>query len=232
MCLLVIVAACGREVAKPSISYVAIGDSLAAGQTPYAEIGDGYADMIAEKLDGKGQLDRFTKDLAVPGFTADDVLQQLESEEAHAMMEPANLITISAGANDLLRLVQVEPADGTVWFNEEQVQGELDSVQKNMVAILAELEKQAPDADVYVMGYYFPFPHLQENQKRELEEQLDRLNEMLKNTAEQEGAFFVPIEEAFGEDATDKLPSATDIHPNSEGYKAMADAFFDSYPVQ
>ncbi|WKA55677.1 SGNH/GDSL hydrolase family protein [Planococcus shixiaomingii] len=225
-------AGCGQEEPNLTVDYVALGDSLAAGQTPYAEIGPGYADMIAEELDEKEQLAAFTKELAVSGFTTDDVLEGLESEEASEIVESADIITISAGANDLLRLVQVNDTNGHVSFDENQVNEELDDVRKNMEAILTALKSEAPGAQVYVMGYYFPFPHLQDGQKEELAEQLDRLNEILKSVAEQQGAFFVPVDEAFGEGAIEKLPNADDIHPNREGYEAMAEAFFDTYKNQ
>lgn len=91
-------------------SYVAIGDSLAAGQTPYKEIDVGYSDLIAMKLSSIGQLSFYTKELAFPGFTTADVLERIRTEEAQNLLANATLITVSAGgANDLLRLVQVNP---------------------------------------------------------------------------------------------------------------------------
>jgi len=230
--LLLSAAGCGQEQTKLSIEYVALGDSLAAGQTPYSEIGSSYADIIAEKLDSAEQLAAYTKELAVPGYTTDNVVEQLESEEATDLVKSANLITISAGANDLLRLVQLNTSTGTLEFNEERVDEELEDVQENMESILSVLKSQAPDAQIYVMGYYFPFPQLEDDQKAELAQQLDRLNETLKTTAEEQAAVFVPVDDAFGEDAIDKLPNAEDIHPNREGYEAMAEAFFDLYENQ
>jgi lysophospholipase L1-like esterase len=230
--LLYSAAACGQEEADTTISYVALGDSLAAGQTPYSDIDAGYADMIAEELKNSRHLASYTKDLAVPGFTTDDVLEGMASEDAEEVLASADLVTISAGANDLLRLVRLNPSNGSVSFGAEQVDAELDNIQSTMESILDKLKDQAPDAEVYVMGYYFPFPHLREEQKAELAERLGQLNDILKSTAEQEGAAFVPVDESFGEDAVDKLPNSADIHPNSEGYEAMADAFFDNYKAQ
>ncbi|WP_186725643.1 GDSL-type esterase/lipase family protein [Planomicrobium sp. CPCC 101110] len=222
-------AACGQQEIDSTVDYVALGDSLAAGQTPYSEIDAGYADLIAEELESQEQLEKYTKELAVPGYTTDDILKQLETENAKETVQTADLITISAGANDLLRLVRVDPASGELGFDRSQAEEKLDDVRINMETMLAELRKQAPVADIYVLGYYFPFPHLQDNQKAELEDQLDRLNEILEGVAEQQEAKFVPVDEEFGENAIDKLPNAADIHPNREGYEAMADAFWDRY---
>lgn len=225
-------AACGQEEADLSVDYVALGDSLAAGQNPYTEIGTGYTDMIAEELENEQQLSGYTKELAVPGYTTDEVLNSLKSPDAKEIVEAADLITISAGANDLLRLVQLDPATGQVSFNESRVEEQMEQVGDNISNLLSELNEQAPDAEVYVMGYYFPFPQLENTQKEALAEQLNRLNETLERAAGQQDAVFVPVDDAFGEAATDKLPNAADIHPNEEGYKAMAAAFFDTYPLE
>ena len=94
--------------------YVALGDSLAAGQTPYREIDQGYTDLVAGELARSGQLALFSKDLAFPGFTAEQVLNSIETEEAQNLVSQASLITVSAGANDLLRIVNANPEQGTL----------------------------------------------------------------------------------------------------------------------
>lgn len=222
-------AACAQEDRIISIDYVALGDSLAAGQTPYSEIDSGYTDMIAQKLESEKLLNGYTKALAVPGYTTEDVLKQLNSEKAKEAMQTADLVTISAGANDLLQLVRLNPASGEIEFDQVQVDKELEDVRINLETMLIEVKKQAPAASIYLMGYYFPFPHIEDSRKSEIAGQLDKLNETLKNVAEQQEANFVPVADAFEDDATEKLPNATDIHPNQEGYEAMAEAFWAEY---
>ncbi len=113
-------------------NYVAIGDSLAAGQTPYQEIDTGYSDLIAMRLGLIGQIGHYTKELAFPGFTTIDVLQRVKSTEASELLANATLITISAGANDLLRLVQVNPSAGTLTFSQLQTDYALNVARINM----------------------------------------------------------------------------------------------------
>lgn len=210
-------------------AYVAIGDSLAAGQNPNSEIDAGYADMIAQELARKQPVAFFSKDLAFPGFTTEDVLERVKSEEAKKLLASANIITLSAGANDLLRLVQADPREGSLAFSQIQADFALNSARQNLDEILNELNKLAPKADIYVMGYYFAYPHARESQKEGTAKQLDLLNVILKQSAEKAGAIFVPVDGAFGDDAADKVPNAGDVHPNFKGYQAMANAFLDKY---
>ncbi|GKW47562.1 SGNH/GDSL hydrolase family protein [Planococcus sp. NCCP-2050] len=209
--------------------YVALGDSLAAGQTPNSQIDAGYADMIAGELARHQPVALFTKDLAFPGFTTEDVLERIKSPEAKEVLASANIITLSAGANDLLRLVQVDPAEGSLTFQQIQADFALNQARQNMEAILAELKTRAPKADVYVMGYYFAYPHVRDSQKEGTGKQLDRLNAILKQSAAKAGAQFISVDAAFGASPTDKVPNPADVHPNFIGYQAMANAFLDRY---
>lgn len=217
--------------AEPQIpaAYVAIGDSLAAGQTPDRSIDSGYADLIAQELGRNQPFAFYSKDLAFPGFTASDVLESIESDEAKELLGSANIITVSAGANDLLRLVQANAAEGALSFEEIQADYALNAARENMGKILSELVELAPSADVYVMGYYFAYPHARDSQKQGTAGQLEQLNDILKQEAEQAGATFVDVAGRFGEDAVELVPNSGDVHPNIDGYQEMANAFFEHY---
>ena len=205
--------------------YVALGDSLAAGQTPYAEIDAGYADLIAMQLMRSGQLASFTKQLAFPGYTVEDVLERVQTEEARNVLKDATLITISAGANDLLSLVSHNPQTGSISYSQLPVNFALNNARKDYVELLKQVKELAPHADVYVMGYYFPYTSVHNTQAQGVQGQLAVLNEILKRTAEQYGAEFVPV--AFGDEAARYLPNPADVHPNMEGYMVMANAFLE-----
>ena len=211
------------------ISYVALGDSLAAGQTPIREIDTGYSDLIAQEIGRNQPLAFFSKDLAFPGFTTVEVLERVQSKEAKPLLQNANIITISAGANDLLRLIKADSKSGSLSFQQIPADYSLNAVRKNMVQILSELEKIAPNAQVYVMGYYFAYPHARDSQKVGTARQLDRLNEILAKVAKEAGVQFVSVDAAFGDNATEKIPNPADVHPNAEGYRAMANSFFNVY---
>ena len=211
------------------VSYVALGDSLAAGQTPTREIDTGYSDLIAQEIGRNQPLAFFSKELAFPGFTTTDVLERVQSKEAKPLLQNANVITISAGANDLLRLIQSDAKSGSLTFQQIPVDYSLNNVRKNMINILSDIKKIAPKAQVYVMGYYFAYPHARDSQKAGIAQQLNRLNEILAKVAEEADVQFVSVDAAFGENATGKVPNPADVHPNVEGYRDMANSFFNVY---
>lgn len=205
--------------------YVALGDSLAAGQTPNRMIDAGYTDFIALRLASRGELAHFSKELAFSGFTTEQVLERVQEPFAQPLLQQATLITISAGANDLLRLVNVNAQTGDVTFDQLTADFALNNVRQNIAKTIDELRVRAPKADVFVIGYYFPYPHVHDAQKEGLAVQLQTLNTILQQQAEAHGVTFIDVASRYGMDATNYLPNATDVHPNFEGYMAMANAF-------
>ena len=215
--------------AKSSEVYIAVGDSLAAGQTPNRAIDAGYADLIAGELKRSRQLAFYSKELAFPGFTTADVLSTVQTEEAKALLKNATLVTISAGANDLLRLVQANPSNGSLSYQQIPADFALNNVRKNITEIIKEVKEAAPKAKVYVMGYYFAYPHVHESQKQGVQKELNTLHTILKEQAEENGAIFVSVEEAFAPQAKELIPNPADVHPSMEGYRLMANAFLAPY---
>ncbi|MET0785737.1 MAG: SGNH/GDSL hydrolase family protein [Paenisporosarcina sp.] len=211
------------------VSYIALGDSLAAGQTPNREIDTGYSDLIAQEIARNQPLAFYSKALAFPGFTTADVLERVQSEEAKPLLKNANLITISAGANDLLRMIKVDGASGSIAFQQIPADFSLNKARENMQKLLAELKNRAPNAQIYVMGYYFAYPHVRDSQKEGTAKQLDKLNEILARVSKEAGVQFVSVDAAFSDTAKDKIPNPIDVHPNVEGYRAMANQFLKMY---
>lgn len=212
--------------------YVAIGDSLAAGQTPNSMIDAGYADFIALRLASRSELTHFTKELAFSGFTSEQVLQRVKEPYAQPLLNDATLITISAGANDLLSLVRTNANIGEVSFDQFAADFALNNVRQHVATMLKELAVRAPNADVFVIGYYFPYPHVHNAQKNGLSTQLTLLNTILQQQAETNGATFIDVSAAYGNDAKAFLPNPSDVHPNFAGYMAMANAFLQEQQLQ
>ncbi|WP_053104184.1 SGNH/GDSL hydrolase family protein [Bacillus sp. FJAT-27231] len=211
------------------VRYVALGDSLAAGQTPHKEIGASYTDLIALALQRTGQLASFSKQLAFPGYSTGQVLERLGEEEAKDLVRKADLITISAGANDLLPLIKNDSIRGMISYQAIPAAFALNGVRKNYIKIFKEIRNVNEHADIYVMGYYFPYPHVKEEQKSSVAGQLALLNKIIEQEANRAGAHFVPVSNRFGKNARAWIPNPADVHPAPRGYLEMANSFIEEY---
>lgn len=212
------------------VRYLALGDSLAAGVTPTKGIDKGYADYAAGYLQGEKMLESFTKDFSMPGDRTDELLTKLTtSAQLQAAVQKANTITISAGANDLLKESKVDPVKKVLIIDETKVPATLQKTALNYTLILQTINKLNPDAKVYVVGYYFPFPYIADEQKPKLIQLTQTLNKTIELASVAQGAKFVSIYEKFGNDPKKYLPNPLDIHPNAEGYKVISEALLASF---
>ncbi|WP_370223742.1 GDSL-type esterase/lipase family protein [Cytobacillus sp.] len=211
------------------VQYLALGDSLAAGVTYDKKIADGYADLTAEYLEEQNALGTYSKAFAIPGYKTYNVLADLNTKpNLQEAIKNSNFITISAGANDLLSEAEIDREKGTILLDPSKIPGSLKSISENYNLILQKIKQLNPDASVYVMGYYFPFPFISEEQKPELIQLTHTLNKTIEAAALVNGASFVPVYEKFGDNPRQYVPNPEDIHPNLEGYKLLSEALLDA----
>jgi lysophospholipase L1-like esterase len=202
--------------------YVALGDSLAAGQTPYAQIDAGYTDFIALQLMRHQKLAQFSKELAFPGYRVQNVIDSIQTEQAQQLLKNATIVTISAGANNLLPLISHNPNAGTIAFSQLSANFALNEVRIQMKELLQQVKSKAPNATIYVMGYYFPYTSVHEKQMLGATKELALLNKILQQEANIAGVKYVDVYEVFGERSLKYLPNVYDVHPNQLGYRIMA----------
>lgn len=217
------------------INYVALGDSLAAGLTSDKTIDSGYTGILANYFEEYSQLNSYTNAFAVPGYTSENLLQDIltnkEMEGVHIqdIIKMANVITITVGANDLIKEATIDWEVGTVTLKEEDVVHVLTNLGENMANILSEITLLNEKVEVYISGYYNPFPYLAKEQQEQLLPILEMLNQVIEETTIAFGATFVPLKSIFDEDLAQYLPIPTDIHPSMEGYHRIATSFINAW---
>ncbi|PLR94881.1 SGNH/GDSL hydrolase family protein [Bacillus sp. T33-2] len=198
------------------VEYVALGDSLAYGQTPYRTKDLGYPDYLKQRIEQlRVKVDYVN--FGVPGYTSFQLKNDLlNSALVRDEIKTARLITIDIGANDLLGTLQTNPANAGA---------AIQSVSANLQTILSTIDQLNPKANVYVMGYYNPFPYLPSQQQASLLPLLHALNQQILLLSAAHGDTFVPTETVIAKNYQLYLPNPQDIHLSLAGYKAVANEF-------
>lgn len=200
------------------IDYAVFGDSLAAGQTPYKLIDSGYGEFLKARFEQSQYTVEKYKNFGVSGYTSQQLKRDiLEDVETREFIKMAEVITLDIGANDLLGALKQNPA---------MVYKALQSVEGNLDFILKEIDKLNPDTDVYIMGYYNPFPYLPEEEQENLMPLLATLNDKIELKAKLNGDTFVPTEKVIAKHYAEYLPNQHDIHLSLEGYQTVAKEFW------
>ncbi|WP_223701127.1 GDSL-type esterase/lipase family protein [Sutcliffiella deserti] len=217
--------ASAKNVEKEHFDYVALGDSLAAGRTPYGIDQDGYVDFLANRFE-QSQYNVNLDNYGVSGYRTQHILDELfiptnpKYDSLRESISNAELVTIDIGANDLLEKLNI------VLTNPEMAQPVVSEIGNNIFAILSEIDKINPDTKVYVMGYYNPFPHLPEQQQAALMPLLDAFNQTIQSVASMNGDIFVPTSKVIEKHEKEYLPNPNDIHLDVEGYYVIAKEFW------
>lgn len=198
-----------------AIQLLALGDSIALGIGD--EAGGGYAVRLGSELEALHGRPVVVTHLAVNGIRSDELLDRLAREETRQAMVDANLITVSIGGNDLMRVVKKhflaltldKFEDGRIRFGE------------HLADILALLRKANAEADIYVLGLFNPLAAWFADMP-ELADIMAAWNGTIrKAAAEQERVFYVPVDDLFAEDSP-ALTAEDFVHPNEMGYNRIA----------
>ncbi|GGF18303.1 lipase/acylhydrolase [Halobacillus andaensis] len=200
---------------KKEVDYVALGDSLAAGVTPFRGLGEGYPDYLVERME-QSQYTVDDANFAFPGHNSDQLLSVLNRDDVQDEIKEAEYVTINIGANDLLKALN----------NPSEIQTTFVNLAANLQTTLQTIDELNPGADVYLMGYYNPFPYSSEEQQAALLPLLHQLNNLIENTAYNNGDTYVPTEKIIAKDYEAYLPNPSNIHLSEAGYQAVAKEFW------
>ena len=203
---------------KKPIDYVALGDSLAAGVTPFGGIDKGYPDFLLDDLTQSNRIKDF-ENFGHSGYTATQLENDLlTNKEVQKEIKHADLITLDIGANDLIYTMKNEPQNAGAM---------LKNLSVNIPEIMGTIKELNPRADVYVMGYYNPFKYFPAEQKLLVDPVLAQLNLILEQSVNLYGYEYVPTEKVIEQNYNLYLPNPADVHLSLAGYKAIGDTFYE-----
>jgi lysophospholipase L1-like esterase len=198
------------------VHYVALGDSLAEGVTPYGEMDKGYPSYFSDMLRNSETTIQFNN-FGVHGYTTEDLKRELlENETIRNTIKEATIITLNIGANDFFHALKRD---------QNSAEDTLKQFTGNFSIILDEIKNINKIAGVYVLGYYNPFENAPENMK--LTRLLTIVNEIIKNKTEVNNYTFVEIQSIVSESYDECLPNPEDFHLSSKGYELLANRIFE-----
>ncbi len=207
-----------KELDAREIHYLALGDSLTQG------VGDefnqnGYTQRLSEKLErwpaiSSVQLDNRGK----RGRRTDQLLALLEKGHYDEELAQADLITITMGGNDVMKIVKSDIFS----LRKEMFDAERGDFNARYEKIVAEIRARNSEVPIILIGFYNPFS-IVTDEVTPFESIIREWNgdiELLANTDEY--ACFVPVSDLF-ETNEDMVYHTDFFHPNAAGYEKMTE---------
>ncbi len=237
--------ASATPTAGAAASYLALGDSVAAGTGADDPARTGYVPVLAGLLADRRGCDGGAapgcpvqvRNLSVPGATTDTLLRDQLPPALEALRGGGvSTVTVTVGGNDVfvpvLRACAQTPEAPSC---ADAVRGAVGAVDQGVDRLLAELSAAGgADTTVAVMTYYDPLAACRLAPLQPLAEQVlegradqDGLNDVLRARAAEHGA--VVVETAGRLAAPDDFVGGFDcLHPSTSGHAAIAEAFADA----
>lgn len=198
------------------LRYLALGDSLTVGVgVPAFDPGfvEYYRCLSQKTLNKRIQYSKHARS----GATTDDVLTMIHSPIIMEAVKYANIITITAGGDDLINAAKRFMKNK----NEETIRHALEQSRNNYSKILEKihhLDKQ----DKYIIrlsNLYNPFPNISI-----AEEGIKKFNSLIHRFGQEKNVKVADIYSVFkGNEKV--LLSKGGVHPNNRGYYQIALAF-------
>ena len=195
-----------------ALSLLIIGDSIARGAGD--ETGRGFSFYLPQELKNKTPKDVVAHAAGIDGLQTDGLVALVQGENLKPAIAAADLVLISIGGNDLRPIRRIE--DMT---REDAFRNTFDRYTTGLTSILKAIRKNNAGALIVFLGLYYP--RLQGSSPDDTRLLL-AWNEGTQKIIEQEGrAIFIPAYDLFKLNGA-KYLAPDSLHPNAEGYQAMA----------
>ncbi|MGM0846649.1 MAG: SGNH/GDSL hydrolase family protein [Bacillota bacterium] len=200
---------------KKDLKVVSIGDSLTQGVGDETMNG-GYVGILNNTfLDNEVDItiDNFGK----RGNRTDQLLKRLEEKEIADSIKKAEIVLVTIGANDIMKIVKSNFID----LKMETFEEERRVYMERLTAIFTKINDYNPDSQIYLIGFYNPFEGYFGNIK-ELEMVMGNWNAAGRSVTEDfENVNYIPTADIF-KGSNLELLADDYFHPNTSGYKLIA----------
>lgn len=144
--------------------YVALGDELVLGITPYSEYNESYSDFFSTYLSNKNKLKSYIEEFAEVDYHITDLIsdiklgkvKQINNKELNVTqaIAKADIITISLGQKEIKDMLAANYKNGQ-FRNKQNIYKYIDQLFDDYVELL-NLIRKINDCDIYIVGLYNP----------------------------------------------------------------------------
>ncbi|MFT8321251.1 MAG: SGNH/GDSL hydrolase family protein [Bacillus sp. (in: firmicutes)] len=204
------------------VKIVSAGDSLTQGVGDSTGKG-GYIPYLKGLLENDRGIGEVTfENFGVKGNKTDQLLTKIQTDEVHQSITSADMVILTIGGNDIMKVVREHLSD----LQLEDFSEQMKQYESNLYQVLKTIREYNSEALIVLVGVYNPFTKWFSN--------IDEMNQVVTEwnaTGENiltlfDQTYFVRIDDIFLT-GKENLFYKDYFHPNDKGYQLIADNIYN-----
>ncbi len=211
---------------KEKLTYLAIGDDLAKGHTPFDTYEKSYTDYLYEYLKTNKNYKNINKTYIKEDLRIKDLISALKENKQEnkttltSLIKTSSLITISIGSEELFSKIR----SNKNLLATNQIYKTIDEMIKDLTE-LTKLMRKLTKQPIYIIGYYNIIEKTEENSTK-INSIFNYLDIKFKTLEKETKITYINIYNGFNENPK-YLPNKTNSFPSLEGYNYIADQIIE-----
>ncbi len=214
-------------------TYLAIGDYLSVSGNLKGESINSFSSLLGDYLLEKEEIGVSNYSYAKSSIDSATLLEMIckgaysgKDEGLVSLIKDSKYITISVGMNDILNYIRFDSNNQKMEYDKEYIKRKLEILQQNYFEIIEEIKELNEGVSVYLVGYYCPFTWVSEDNKENVFEVFNMLNNSIKEVSEITSVYYVDIS---GVSKNENMFNKHQIYLNQMGQNNVFDIFKDTY---
>ena len=208
---------------KEKFTYLAIGDDLAKGHTPFDTYGESYTDYIYTYIKNQKKEAKINKEFIEEDLRIKDLLNKIKNADLKdgktltQAIKESELITIYIVSEEIfIKLISNYELYN---LNTKKMYEYIDKLTQELEELIKEMNK-IKKTNIYLIGYYNPLPENNENSIK-IDSIFNYIDTSLKKIEEKYKIHYINIYNEFKKNKN-YLPNPGHAFPSLEGYNYIA----------
>ncbi len=213
---------------KEKIDYLALGDELTLGYTPFDTYNKSYSDYFRHYLKNRKRLGFYINDFSKYNYTIEELLEDMEELKEikidnkklniNQIISSADIITLSFGQKELY--LKLSSNYNNKLKNIDEIYNYIDNYFNNYVYLLNQIRKINSDK-IYIIGFYNPLINTNQETIEKLNEIFNYINKKYKSLEENKNIYYVEISNEI-DNKNYYVPNSKNPYPSLEGYNYIS----------
>jgi lysophospholipase L1-like esterase len=213
---------------KEKINYLALGDEITLGYTPFDTYNKSYSDYFSSYLKNKNKLGFYITDFSKYDYTIEKLLDDMEEVKEikinkkiiniNQAISSADIITLSFGQRELYILLNKNYNEKLK--NIDEIYKYVDSYFDNYVSLLNKIRKINSNK-IFIIGLYNPLTNTNQNAINKLNEIFKYMNKKFSTLEENKNIFYINISNEM-DNKNYYVPNYKNPYPSLEGYNYIS----------